>query len=119
MAIRIHVNKEDVQNAVREDPNFCMVAQAVRRQLQIEDTIEVDVDQSRILIGGYNGVDIPTPTPIADKITRWDKGTNVRPFEFDLDVPDDWRKQVAEGAAAAAAEEAEHDDQEEYVWDYA
>jgi hypothetical protein len=100
-AIKIHVTAEDIKTATQGDPYSCMVWRAVTRNLQLESEtgsqpVTVSVGYDEITFNGPCGtLHVNHPAGVGDKIERWDdRKSSVKPFDFDLVLPDDWREQV-------------------------
>lgn len=76
--MKINVTQRDIEKGLREDPNSCPVARAIKRR-GFED---VSVKTQVIWIGcrKYN-----PPEIVEDFIERFDKGDTVQPFKFELD----------------------------------
>lgn len=102
--IKIHVTKDDIRTTNQGDPQGCMVWKSVTRSLQLDtgaDDIEVDVYPDSITLTGPKGeIRVQNIDRVEKKINRYDGTDNqnrIRPFEFDLDLPDDWREQITTG----------------------
>jgi hypothetical protein len=101
---KIEVLKDDINRAERGQPESCMVARAVIRTLQLEGSgalVSVDGESVAIYGPGNEGkfVDMDLPEVIQDYIEQWDDGDDLDPFDFDLNLPADWREQVGMGLA--------------------
>ena len=78
MNILIKVPQECIDNGIKNDPNYCPIALAIRNVVGKDLSIDVSIDEIRIEDRTY-------PISFADFITSFDKGLNVEPFEFELD----------------------------------
>lgn len=96
--IKISVTPSDItddRDMRLSDGNTCMVAQAIRRRLDLPEEVDLDVGYSNFSIQGRKGdLTIPLPDRIGARIKRWDDGAKTRPFEFEVEFPDDWRKKI-------------------------
>ena len=111
MKQRIQVTEEDIAETVQGNPQACMVWRAVTRNLQLEsgtgsEPVVVHVDYRAITFmdrSGEKSVRVPVSTETGRKIRKFDRDRAlVKPFAFDLNLPDDWRQQVtgmSEGGA--------------------
>ncbi len=102
-AIKINVTKTDIQGAKQNDPYACMVWRAVTRNLQLEkstgaEPVTVSVDYDDITFEGRGGqIRVKLPEGVGEKIAYWDDDkASVDPFDFDINLPDDWRQQVTD-----------------------
>lgn len=103
MSVKIQVTKSDIEDAEQGDVNACMVWQAVTRNLQLETetgsaSVIVSVDYEKIRFYGRKTkkvVNVRIPDEVGHRIKNWDVSKrSVKPFEFDLNLPDDWRERV-------------------------
>ena len=111
MKQRIQVTEEDIQETVQGDPQACMVWRAVTRNLQLESgtgsepvVVHVGYDAIDFLDrDGRKHVRAPLNNWVNGQIRKFDRDRGaVKPFSFELDLPDDWRQQVtgmSEGGA--------------------
>lgn len=107
---KINVTAEDIAEAEQGAPQACMVWRAITRQLQLSQkygvpSVEVSVGSgSSIVFTGDAGkvtAKVPQSRVVSNKIRRWDEAedqTRIKPFDFDLNLPDDWREQITGGA---------------------
>lgn len=93
----VQVTLEDIDNGFREDCQYCPVARALRRVLLPEFVGEAQ--QSRISIYNANRQhweeelwSCATPMVANQFINDFDKKREVKPFEFELDIPDEYLK---------------------------
>ena len=95
--IKIHVTESEINYSEIGDPHSCMVANAFRRQLDLPDdaTVNISITNDGNFLRGDGGViPIKLNRSVQGKILAWDQGKNVNPFEFEVEFPDDWRKQL-------------------------
>lgn len=75
--IKVTVTKEDIRRGIREDPESCPIARAVRRAtgrrfVAVDEAITFDSTR-----------EVYNLTPQADQfINDFDRGDNVKPFKF-------------------------------------
>lgn len=104
--MKINVTKSDIEDnreAREEDPQSCMVWQALARQLDIPDGVLLQVfgDNVSITSDDYaQQIEIDLPSDVMDKIGTWDDGGHVEPFDFNFNLPADWRQQIEKAAQA-------------------
>ena len=118
MSVKIHVDERHIKESQRGDAQHCMVAEAVREQLNVPSGWIVDVDGSTVdiytdMYGDEEPVSAVLPKHVQEKIERFDQyhpdfirdeeegpgyRKDVEPFTFILKLPDDWRTQVANAA---------------------
>lgn len=98
----INVTEEDIQTTEQHNSQACMVWRAVTRNLQLEtqtgaSPVIVSVSYDRIVLQGKRGeISVPLSTYVNSRIRKFDNDRSlVKPFNFNLDLPDDWREQVA------------------------
>ena len=89
--VKINILDKHIKNAVRGDATSCMVAQAIKDQLQInEQLITVSVDQFEIELYDIKKDEATitrTPDEIGDLITGWDDGKDTEPFSVEINIP--------------------------------
>jgi hypothetical protein len=101
---RIHVTQEDIDTTLQGQPEACMVWRAVCRNLQLEAEtgaarVTVNVLHDSISFEGHGKkagrIVVPNSSRTTSNIKAFDKDKSlVKPFSFNLDLPDDWREQV-------------------------
>lgn len=107
MKTTISVTEDDIytERDNREgDSQMCMVAAAVRRQLDLAEEIDVDISITDNHLGklGRNSdgmltrltIPFSLPPNVRRRIQRWDQGVKTKPFTFEIEFPDDWREQL-------------------------
>jgi hypothetical protein len=104
MAIKVRVTKDYIENSKRMDSTACMVHDAVCDALQLKrDNSDIAVhtsyDETTLVrtdpkTHRERELSVPHPTNVVRKIERWDDGKKVMPFEFDWELPEDWREEL-------------------------
>jgi len=83
--LKIEVTKEEIERALRRKSGFCMIAEAIRRQVEGSAYVSVDLqtirwtDPKRGLRYMYL-----TPRIAQEVLVRWDRGIAIPPFTFRL-----------------------------------
>ena len=128
MSVKIHVDERHIKDSKRGMADHCMVAEAVREQLNVPSDWGVWVDGDSVEIVPIasrddwrygdrmrpvkdSPIDVVLPKHVQSKIERFDNWPvivqgesdrqfrkDVEPFTFILDIPEDWREQVANAA---------------------
>jgi len=102
--MKISVNKNHIDDAIRGAADACMVHDAAVLSLDLPENVEVKVHYGSMAffkrgpkggLGRKAALRVRIPGKIGQIIREWDEGVNPKPFEFDLDLPDDWRKQIS------------------------
>lgn len=98
MGEQISVTKTYIEGSDRGDVNSCMVASAVRDQLDLPlSDYNVVVDGERVKIhrrGSSKTITRVLPKDVQFKVQDWDEGEDPTPFNFELDLPADWRTRL-------------------------
>lgn len=106
--IRIHVTQSDINDTVQSDPHACMVWSALARQLDLPETgygIHVGYDAITIsrkankkLGVRAKKLRVANDTNTNTRIRHFDVDRKwVKPFDFDFNLPADWREQIENG----------------------
>ena len=96
--IKVRVDKPYVALADRGNAGSCMVAKAVREQLDLTPNIIISVNGETVEIYGPKGghafhFDLPKET--TRRIEDWDAGIDPEePFDVELAFPPDWRERL-------------------------
>jgi len=92
----IFVDPHYIGTANRGDAYHCMVADAVREQLDIRDDVNVSVDgrSVRLEMGGKSIFNESLPEITGQRIADWDTGKNPTPFTVELNLPKDVKQKV-------------------------
>lgn len=95
MGVKIRVDKTHIDLSDKYEGNSCMVANAIRDALDLTEEYTVSVGYGPVYIS-HKGKQIKRTLEkrVADLIERWDGGGKVDPFEFDLNLPGDWRERL-------------------------
>lgn len=85
----VNVLREDVKSGCVCDPSGCMVARALSRSLR--EGVRISVGLSCFSLWAFSP-EVDTfygliPEGVADAIRRFDVGSAVEPFSFDVEVP--------------------------------
>ena len=89
--MKITVTQEDIDNGKCGDGEKCAVANALVRQLPDRyHTIFVEPGKALLYVKGqpYSGEQYTLPSAVKAKISRFDKHAKIRPFEFELPIPE-------------------------------
>lgn len=100
----IHVSADHINNSDRGEARSCMVANALRDQLDLPSVvIETSYRSTVIYKEGPRGgkgkrIGSIKHRDLADKITDFDSGfkttDGLNPFDFEIEFPDDWREKL-------------------------
>ena len=92
--ITIHIREDHVENSARGESSRCMIANALREQLDLTDKDYVGVYSGTEMF--VNGIPVKPRANQRAATTRriglFDIGKKVRPFSFDLEVPERFRE---------------------------
>lgn len=89
MKITIHVTQLDIDRGICGDPEQCMVVLAVHRYLRGKWMVGTEITRTDVKRGSPRFVGlIDLPAAVLRKMSAWDQGVRVRPFAFELDVPE-------------------------------
>jgi hypothetical protein len=96
MKLQVEVTREDIRDGILGDGYSCMVMMALERCTEgAWRAPQVCVDGAELRVmeddGDYAVTRWRTKLPqrVQDRIWRWDDGRRIRPFSFELDVPDE------------------------------
>lgn len=93
--IKINVTQDEIDNSEIGQPESCMVAEAFRRRLDLPETVGVDISIVRNSLDTRHGrIEFSLPRSVQQRIKRWDQGSKGKPFEFEVEFPDDWREKL-------------------------
>lgn len=95
--ITILVDPHYIGTATRSDGAHCMVANAVREQLDVREGIQIFVDGSTVDMTDENGKKIfseKLPAATGKKIADWDRRVDPLPFTVQLSVSDELREKM-------------------------
>jgi len=85
--VKITVRREHIESARRKDSHHCMIADAIREQLNVQ-FILVDTQSIRFSDPAIQErLTYFTPPEAQRQILRWDRGIKVQPFVFELGSP--------------------------------
>ncbi len=93
---KIRILQEDIDNGCQKDSTCCMIALAVRRELQIPKAFCVEVDSPyaskawHITISkGWDDVEIPLAKYAGEKAEAFDDDKKkVGPFKTEIEIPE-------------------------------
>lgn len=102
MKIKIEVTQKDIDSGVESDVEACPVWRGVRRVVKRGMRVLVDHISIDLRINGM-WEELFTPQRAINFMKRFDDGRAVKPFSFDLDIPEDALKATVLKAAVKAA----------------
>jgi hypothetical protein len=96
MSERIHVTQEDIREGIPQTYSLCPVALAIRRELGVEQYGLVSVTQKHVFVRREEfpstsvrplppGTWYKAPPEVTSFIVNFDEGTEVEPFEFEME----------------------------------
>lgn len=86
--ILVDVTQEDIEMGERRASMRCPVALAVRRVPELSACVVGPKDVISDSPAHPNGLDIPLPGAAIKFVLRFDSGRPVRPFSFELELPE-------------------------------
>lgn len=96
--VTVRVDKPYVALADRGNAGSCMVAKAVREQLDLTDDIEISVDGRTVEVWSTRNetqFTFPLPKETTKRINDWDAGIDPKEaFDVELAFPPDWRERL-------------------------
>ncbi len=86
MKFMIKVTQDYIDNGIKEDGDWCPVALAIKELPLIDGDVSVDGDS--ILLPDGEALDLPAS--VSDFVHAFDAGALVKPFSFEVDIPEDY-----------------------------
>ena len=100
--LTVWVTEEDIGSGVCHDPFSCAITQAVKRL--VRDDFEVSVSDGAIALSDHDTGQVywqhpfPVDSPIQAFIDRFDRGKEVHPFSFVIELPRRyWSREAIDG----------------------
>lgn len=95
----IHISQSHIDHSTRGDPSSCMIANALRQQLDLGDDADVHVVKGNdIEIEGFSVLPVKEQRrTVGLKISAFDSpNRQAKPFSFELELPDGFRARLNE-----------------------
>lgn len=105
MAVKVYVRKDHIEEDRDERlmaGDKCMVHDPICDTLQLEKRHGTGKKAIQVFTGyesteiryGNKSIEVTHPSTVERRISRWDDGLTIKPFEFDFDLPEDWRERL-------------------------
>jgi hypothetical protein len=104
--MKLTITSAHIEKSIRNDANHCMIASALKEKIPTARWVAVDLQKMRWTdrVAGKQFVGL-TPLPAKRALLAFDKGEDVKPFEFTM--PELQTKPIYKNPKAAAKAKAQ------------
>ena len=86
--VKVNVTASCIHWGCKKEGSSCPVARAIRKCLPNAWSVDVGDDELAVMSSGYTTwIKVPLPKKAREFIAAFDRGWEVRPFSFTLNVP--------------------------------
>lgn len=86
--MKIQVTKEHIKNGVCSSPTKCMVALAISDV--VHKDVKVSVPCPYVALDHMSWIFLALPDEVISAIRKFDKQSEIEPFEFELEIPQEY-----------------------------